>query len=103
MTKLRIECEKGWWKVIETCHESLKLIDPDYEPVQIKEKYGSLRYYFNTSKTGEALNAMHAIVARAEILSTQTCENCGHSGKTEKIRGWYKTLCEICADNRRNR
>jgi hypothetical protein len=55
--------------------------------LQIKEKFGTLRLYFNRSD--EVINA---ITLFAENLSCTTCEKCGNVGETYRI-GWFQTLC----------
>jgi len=57
---------------------------------QVKEKYGTLRFYM-TCETGE----MSAIIEKAERQSARTCETCGRPGK---IRGkyWLSTRCLRC-------
>jgi hypothetical protein len=54
---------------------------------QIKEKYGTLRWYVDTT------NRCHQkIIDFTELMSEITCETCGARGKTYRI-GWHKTLC----------
>jgi hypothetical protein len=57
---------------------------------QIKEKYGTLRFYM-THGTEE----MYKIVDNAERKSLKTCEECGKPGKL-RGRGWYYTRCAAC-------
>lgn len=57
---------------------------------QIKEKYGTLRFYL-TSGTNE----MYKVVDRAEKESETTCEVCGEAGKL-RDEGWYYTRCNMC-------
>lgn len=38
-----------WYAPVRECHEKLKAIDPDYTVLQIKSKFGGLRYYFTPS------------------------------------------------------
>lgn len=92
--KLPIECRKGWHDLIWKCHQELFNIDPNYKPLQIKEKFGTLRYYFDSSiKDPEVFRQMHEIVLEYEKFSAITCEDCGQPGTLTKIHGWYKTLC----------
>lgn len=54
---------------------------------QIKEKFGTLRWYVNNAdKTSQK------IIDFAELMSENTCEVCGEYGKTYTT-GWHKTLC----------
>jgi hypothetical protein len=55
---------------------------------QIKEKFGTLRFYIDNGN-----KVAFAIVGYAEDMSETTCEKCGNVGKTYTI-GWHKTLCE---------
>jgi len=69
-------------------------LDPDYEPAQIKEKFGTLRFYFDT-KT-ELWDSMQAVVTKYEKMSAVTCEACGEAGVLCTPNGfWYKTRCEL--------
>jgi hypothetical protein len=54
---------------------------------QIKEKYGTLRWYF-TACTDE----MQDIIDLAEAKSCVTCETCGKEGKL-RGSGWFYTAC----------
>jgi hypothetical protein len=42
-----IRCEKGWYPLIISLDSELAAIYPDYELQQVKEKFGTLRYYFD--------------------------------------------------------
>jgi hypothetical protein len=57
--------------------------------VQIKEKFGGLRMYFD----GGDYEKILAITDFAERMSEVTCEICGNVGKTYRTR-WHKTLCK---------
>lgn len=75
--KNKIEEEKG------------KLID-QIEATQVKEKYGSLRFYTNIFNED-----VEALISFAESLSEVTCEKCGSFGKPNE-KGWIVTLCDKC-------
>jgi rubrerythrin len=96
MNELKMECGEGWRKLVEACHQELLEIDPGYKPTQIKEKFGHLRYYFDTTLKFEDPNFhhMHRIANRYELKSMWTCEVCGEKGETIARNGWHKTLCE---------
>jgi hypothetical protein len=76
----------------------LSHIDPDYEITQVKEKFGTLRYYFETKKRNTDREVMYAIASNAEYRSTHICENCSKFGQLHRDGGWLKTLCEECAE-----
>lgn len=54
---------------------------------QVKEKYGTLRFYYNGGD-----DTIDGMVRMAEAMSSVTCEVCGASGKTLG-GGWIRTLC----------
>jgi hypothetical protein len=55
---------------------------------QVKEKYGTLRFYFDGGD-----DYIDGIIAMAESMSARTCEVCGAPG-TSNGGGWIRTLCE---------
>jgi outer membrane protein assembly factor BamA len=56
--------------------------------IQVKEKYGTLRFYYDGGD--EKIDGM---VRMAEAMSAVTCEVCGNAGKF-RGRGWYYTSCD---------
>ena len=62
--------------------------------VQIKEKFGTLRLYFDGHKVSEkALAKVREAIELAEARSACTCETCGEEGLLYDRRGWYLTRC----------
>lgn len=59
--------------------------------VQVKEKFGTLRYYMS-SETDE----MSKLINKAENDSGNICETCGEVGYRVNDYGWYKTICKTC-------
>jgi hypothetical protein len=59
--------------------------------VQVKEKFGGLRFYVQA-----ATDAHYKYISFAESMSYRTCESCGAPGKTY-TDGWHTTLCDIHA------
>jgi hypothetical protein len=86
-----IACDKGWLELIADCHSELLSIDPNYKILQIKEKFGTLRFYAEPSTT-EHFEKFRLIIDKYEQLSAQTCEMTGMKGVLMKRDGWYKTL-----------
>jgi len=41
-----IECGKGWYPIIVSLDQGLEALAPGYEVHQVKEKFGTLRYYY---------------------------------------------------------
>jgi hypothetical protein len=59
--------------------------------VQVKEKFGGLRFYVQA-----ATDKHYQYISFAESMSYRTCEECGAPGKTY-TDGWHMTLCDIHA------
>lgn len=55
---------------------------------QVKEKFGTLRFYVR-----EATPEQYALIEFAEAMSARTCEKCGSPG-TPRAGGWVRTLCD---------
>lgn len=61
-----ISCEAGWYPLIAALGADLAIVDPDYEIHQIKEKFGMLRFYAETSLEGELGERFDALIEAAE-------------------------------------
>jgi hypothetical protein len=59
------------------------------QAVQVKEKFGTLRFYTNYDDEYIA-GAIHM----AEHVSERTCEVCGKAGELKDIHGWLSTTCD---------
>lgn len=57
--------------------------------VQVKEKFGTLRFYMSFST-----QEMDKDISEAEDESERTCETCGKPGALRDDLSWLKTLCE---------
>jgi len=87
------ECGNGWYNIIDELCEKLTEIE-DVVAVQVKEKFGGLRFYIGgTSK--ENHDKIYDLISEAEEKSYKTCENCGKPGKLIK-GGWLYTSCDSC-------
>lgn len=98
-----ISCGAGWYPLIAKLHVALCDVDVDYEILQVKEKYGTLRYYAETdTENAEVRKRFDALIAAAELRSAEVCEWCGSPGhlSSSETYGdrWYKTLCADCLD-----
>jgi len=97
------ECGDGWFAIIDclcgqirSYQENLKRKGKTLEvkAVQVKEKYGGLRFY-----VGCADDTIDAFISLAERLSYNTCEHCGTTANvTTNSTGWISTLCEACRE-----
>jgi hypothetical protein len=64
---------------------------PQVVASQVKEKYGTLRFYI--AGGDEFIEGM---IAFAETISGHTCEKCGKPGKLIDRAGWWTTQCIDC-------
>jgi len=100
------ECGDGWYQILDSlCANIQSHIDwqnenfakgyPHYEKpvpqvvaVQVKEKFGGLRFYYEGGD-----DHISGMVRMAESWASHTCEECGQSGK-HRSGGWIRTLCD---------
>ena len=45
-----IRCDRGWYPLLVELDEQLRALLPNYELDQVKEKYGGLRYYWESGE-----------------------------------------------------
>ena len=97
----------GWYQIIDSlCGNIQNHIDwqtkqgktvPQVVATQVKEKFGTLRFYYNGGD-----DVIDGMVRMAESWSAVACEECGAPG-TQNSRGWIKTLCETHRKEREDR
>lgn len=92
--------EPGWRKAfgIQMCEEIRRdLIKHNflnkYRIVEIKEKYGELRWYDGGIPIG---SKVWDIIEKYSDISTHTCYICGAPGKIINDNGWLVTMCSDC-------
>jgi hypothetical protein len=62
--------------------------------VQIKEKYGTLRIYYDSHKFSKNVRAeVDEAIELAEARSACTCDECGAEGRLYDSGSWYSTRC----------
>lgn len=97
----------GWNDlIIKLCEEILKIPFCDcIEVVQIKSKFGGLRFYYdisfeslpedtiNDKIANKVYEKINKLISEAEEKSYKTCEVCGNPGKVNS-KGWVTVLCE---------
>lgn len=92
------ECSDGWFDLIDKLCESIQSyidsnsrapdrIIPQVTVDQVKEKFGTLRFY---TTGGDRL--IDGMIWFAESMSGRICETCGAPGKT-RGRGYIYTSC----------
>ena len=63
------------------------------EVTQVKEKYGGLRFYVDSSD-----DYIDGLISMAEGMSYKICSECGGKSVNQTNRGWIYTLCKPCLD-----
>lgn len=91
-----LDCDAGWWPLIEKMHNELIALDPDYRIYQVKEKFGGLRLYFCPSNP-DMSQQMQDIANYYERRSFSVCEMTGDPGQLMVNNGRFRTLCKACA------
>jgi hypothetical protein len=98
-----IGCGDGWYNIIDQlCHNIQSHVDwqnrntttvPQVVAVQVKEKVGSLRFYYDGGD-----DYIAGMTSLAESMSEVTCETCGAPGK-RRGGGWVYTACDAHAQS----
>lgn len=102
-----IECGDGWYMLIDQLCKHLQfhtdhnnkswngepLPYPQVEAVQVKEKWGGLRFYTNGHS-----DKQEGAISFAEKMSYHICEECGSTDEVDLtiVTGWYRSLCKTC-------
>ncbi len=93
----------GWEPLIRRLAEKLEPIarESDLRAVQVKEKFGELRFYVRSADGARVLpvaisETVRTAINAAEEESRRTCEHCGAAGSYRNFKGWLMVLCEAC-------
>lgn len=106
----------GWFDIIDKLSEKIENINNlnlgfIIVADQVKEKFGTLRFYYHAEATGDGLTEeqLHRNTLLAELVDNaidvaefkteHTCEACGKRGKL-RGGGWIKCLCDEHAKER---
>jgi hypothetical protein len=85
----------GWIDLVDRLTEKILKIAKEKEievyATQVKEKYGTLRFYLS-SETDE----MSTLISEASNESRIICEICGKEGKLKLEVGWWQVRCLSC-------
>lgn len=112
-----LECGDGWYNILNhLCHNIQSHIDwsqesnefdlkynkehpdnprtvratvPQVVAIQVKEKFGTLRFYYSGGD-----DIVDGMVRMAESMSAVMCEQCGAPAETQGD-GWVHTLCSV--------
>ena len=99
-------CDDGWcgiiYKLFERLEPAVATLGDDglpFEVLQVKEKFGDLRFYVNRSN-----DAIKAAIASACQLSLRTCEKCGNPSSLEEHTDEFSnTRCSSCKESAQGR
>lgn len=86
----------GWFDILWRLGEDLEPLVNEFEKetghrfevVQVKEKFGGLRFYVR-----EGNNAIRQRIGAAALESLETCEVCGKPGQRRGV-GWIRAFCD---------
>jgi hypothetical protein len=114
--KMLAQAKTGNWKLFDTYYKAWKPNDPfvlarraDVQTdtprevpekphqvvvTQVKEKFGTLRFYYNGGD-----DYIRGLVSMAEAMSATTCEECGSAGIL-RPGGWVHTACDAHAERK---
>ena len=98
------ECGDGWFNILDQLMGNIQHhldwknkkeeVVPQVTLDQIKEKFGTLRFYYTGGD-----DVIDGMVRMAESMSAVTCEQCGNIGEC-RGGGWVHTTCTPCEQAR---
>ena len=100
------DCGDGWyWLIDKLCSNLQWNTDknnrdgeyPQVVAVQVKEKFGGLRFYVQGGTSEQ-----HAVISFVESLSYSVCESCGTTKNMGRTSGWIASICEDCSKEQKN-
>jgi Calcineurin-like phosphoesterase len=88
-------CEEGWRDLLERACDRIEVAlgRGVFKVLQIKEKFGTLRFYWSGDLSLEAEAKVEEAIALAQARSACTCEICGAEGRLYSRGGWRATAC----------
>ena len=91
------ECGEGWYDLLDELMTDLERemakTEASIKVRQIKEKFGGLRFYADTSSSFKQAFSLNDLIIAAEDKSFSICEICGQEGELRRKNGWLRTLC----------
>lgn len=105
-----VACGEGWFDIIGELSKRiteyvdklpLRTEEPYVTVVQIKEKFGGLRYYVHyNGLSDDQIQQVEDMIREAENKTATICEDCGGDGSRVAPRKyWMRTLCTQCMNN----
>jgi hypothetical protein len=89
-------CEEGWSDLLErACVRIENALDTGdtFKIAEIKEKLGTLRFYWDGELSERAKAEVREAIALATARSACTCEICSAEGWLHNRGGWLATAC----------
>ena len=104
------ENRNGWYELLRgLCREITEIYEKygcpvELIPDQVKEKYGTLRFYYSLPSADDEIHKniakeIREAVVKYERLSGEVCEECGKSGKLHHELPYICVLCDDCYRN----
>lgn len=84
-----VSCGDGWFLLLDVISDLLTEHNPKLQAVQVKEKFGTLRFYHSPVDPYSS-----GVEVAAGQLSSLICERCGAPAKTQNYSGCVFTLCD---------
>jgi hypothetical protein len=95
------EVGNGWAELLENIFNVIGALDTNKTLIidQIKEKFGTLRFYYSHIGTidDKTADLISWVVRCGENESGYTCERCGAPAKVESVNHWLSCMCKSCA------
>ena len=91
---------EGWRTLVEKLVDDIIKINPEIEVMQVKEKFGGLRFYTGGIDSDYA-DKIYDLIEKADAESFKICENCGTREDVITKGDWLLTLCDNCRKERK--
>ena len=109
-----LEVGNGWFRLLWKLSEDLENLDPSLVTSQVKEKFGTLRFYLESAELGMRHEAgemfsfapqakdkrVRARISLAEEESAGICQQCGAPGKL-RYGCYVHVACDLCEESQK--
>jgi hypothetical protein len=89
LDEVLLHIPNGWHQIVTKLIQDLEAMGWDGKLIQIKEKFGGLRFYAKYETY-----SLQKRISETEEESYATCQKCGKPGKARNFSGWISTVCE---------
>lgn len=90
----------GWYDILDNLCSKLEKYD--IVLAQVKEKFGGLRVYIEGVNEDD-WEEVYQMISEAEETSYKVCEYCGKPATLNNERYWWRTVCDGCEEERREK